>query len=172
MAFLIKLHYVYSTNTKSPFIILTQRIKIKTELILFSLFFPLKLVKEKENVLINKKDKVSPKFIANLNSQFDVRFNRLKSDKERLLLQEETAYEQQVQGRLNEIKLNSARQLNQLIQEQTEINKKNFELFVRSMFNFMLAQENDRLHMITVYKKLKAYFPDELVDREIGRAHV
>lgn len=123
------------------------------------------LIKEKESLLINKKDKVSPKFIANLNSQYDARFNRLKSEKERLLLQEETAYEQQVQGRLNEIKLNSARELNQLIQEQNEINKKNFELIVRSLFNFMLAQENDRLHMITVYKKLKAYFPDELVDR-------
>lgn len=82
----------------------------------FFLLLNFQLVKEKENLLMNKKDKVSPKFITSLNNQYDSRFNRLKSEKERLLLQEETAYEQQVQGRINEIKLNSARELNQLIQ--------------------------------------------------------
>lgn len=89
----------------------------------------------------------------------------MRAEKQRLLLQEETAYEQQVQGMLNEIKLNTVRDLNQIIQEQDLITKQNLEAVTKSLYNFLMAQENDRLHMITVYKKLKAYFPDQLQER-------
>lgn len=89
----------------------------------------------------------------------------MKEEKQRLLFQEETAYEQQVQGMLNEAKLNSVKQLEKILQENNALSKQNLKSVITSLYKLYMAQENDRLHMITVYKKLKAYFPDQLTER-------
>jgi hypothetical protein len=120
------------------------------------------LIKEKNDLNVDEK---AAKL---LDPQFDIRYNRLKAEKDRLLIQEETAYEQQVQGRLNELKLNSIKDLNQIMQDESELNKQNLDLIVKYLSNFLLAQENDRLHMVTVYKKLKAYFSNELTERAVS----
>lgn len=110
--------------------------------------------------------------LRNLDDQYQIRFERLNKEKDRLLLQEEISYEQQVQGRLNEKKLNALKTLNRVIQEQENWNKvKNFieenslKSLVISANDFFIAQENDRLHMVSVYKKLKSYFPEEIYER-------
>ncbi len=114
----------------------------------------------------NKKgNKVNEKVLENLNVQFEIRMNRLNIEKNRLLLQEELSFEQQVQGRINENKLNKIKDLNRVMQEQVDAKEKNLDLIIKSLFEFFVAQESDRLHMVTVYKKLQAYFPEQLTER-------
>jgi len=105
--------------------------------------------------------------LRNLDNQYQVRFDRLNQEKDRLLLQEEISYEQQVQGRLNEKKLATLKELNRVMQEQSSKPDAQVDLgqLVKSVNDFYMAQENDRLHMISVYKKLKAYFPEQVFQR-------
>ena len=103
--------------------------------------------------------------VNNLNNQYQSRFDRLEMEKDRLLLQEEISYEQQVQGRLNEKKLNTIKELNRVMQEQEKKPTVSLEPLVRALNEFFIAQENDRLHMVTVYKKIKSFFPEQLNER-------
>jgi len=83
------------------------------------------------------------------------------------LLQEEVSYEQQIQGRLNEKKLTTVKELNRAMQEQEHraIIDTDLKTLVKTLNDFFIAQENDRLHMVTVYKKLKAFFPEQIKER-------
>lgn len=132
------------------------------------------LIKEKQSTTAyltgSKDDKnniLYEPMLRNLDDQYQVRFDRLNKEKERLLLQEEISYEQQVQGRLNEKKLNTVKDLNRNMQEQEHksIPETNLEALVGALNDFLIAQENDRLHMVSVYKKLKAYFPEQVYER-------
>lgn len=132
------------------------------------------LIKEKQSTTAylteQKEDKNSifyEPILRNLDDQYQVRFDRLEKEKERLLLQEEISYEQQVQGRLNEKKLNTVKVLNRIMKEEESksIENTNLESIVKAMNEFLIAQENDRLHMVAVYKKLKAYFPEQVSER-------
>ena len=134
----------------------------------------LKLIKEKESTSAYLSDQKEDKnsifyepILRNLDDQYQVRFDRLNKEKERLLLQEEISYEQQVQGRLNEKKLNTVKVLNRVIdaEESKSIVNTDLKSLVKAMNEFLIAQENDRLHMVAVYKKLKAYFPEQVYER-------
>ncbi len=141
------------------------------------MYFYVKLIKEKQTTvfyLTQSSDNNKPAgslfyepMLRNLDNQYQLRFDRLNNDKERLLLQEEISYEQQVQGRLNEKKLVTLKELNRVMQEQSSKpdSQVDLEQLVKSVNDFYMAQENDRLHIISVYKKLKAYFPDQVFQR-------
>lgn len=136
-----------------------------------------KLIKEKQTTVFyltqsndNKKSADSlfyEPMLRNLDNQYQVRFDRLNKEKDRLLLQEEISYEQQVQGRLNEKKLSTLKELNSAMQDQSSKpdSQVDLEQLVKAVNNFYMAQEHDRLHMISVYKKLKAYFPEQIFQR-------
>ena len=106
--------------------------------------------------------------LRNLDDQYQIRFDKLNKEKDRLLFQEETSYEQQVQGRINEKKLNTGKILDRAmsdLEQKLNLDDKDLETLVKAVNDFYIAQENDRLHMVTVYKKLKAYFPDKIKQR-------
>lgn len=133
------------------------------------------LIKEKQSTLQYITRGSDPKthlflepILRNFDNQFQVRFDKLNKEKDRLLLQEEISYEQQVQGRLNEKKLTTVKELNLAIQELSPnrlLSKTDLKPIVLAINNFNMAQENDRLHMISVYKRLKAYFPEQVFER-------
>lgn len=50
-------------------------------------------------------------------------------------------------------------------QEQHTIANTDLNVLVKALNDFFIAQENDRLHMVAVYKKLKAYFPEQVYER-------
>ena len=79
----------------------------------------------------------------------------MRAEKQRLLLQEETAYEQQVQGMLNEIKLNTVRDLNQIIQEQDLITKQNLEAVTKFIDSVRIGL-NFTFKKFNLFIKLKA----------------
>jgi len=133
------------------------------------------LIKEKKTTVFTvekTKDESNSIFyetmLRNLDDQYQIRFDKLNKEKDRLLFQEETSYEQQVQGRINEKKLNTGKILDRAmsdLEQKLNLDDKDLETLVKAVNDFYIAQENDRLHMVTVYKKLKAYFPDKIKER-------